>query len=259
MPPEKDWRAPSDEAGDDALQYCDIAMGYLSRNTRYRADYTLTLRQVEQGAISADDATATLVRRWGISFHAAPSAAYDRKLIVARPDLSPASVVLVPALPGMEAVSAFDMRTLGAVRARMKIGGFLHLILADNSGDDYLWIWGSPDQPMAMMLPIGSDPFARLVSAERLCRRLNGMASGPPALRPPPFRRERLLTLLQVLDGHHAGASRREMAATLIDDDVRDFNAADWVESRERKRISRWIKEAVELRDGGYIRLLRGG
>ncbi|MBB6192553.1 hypothetical protein FHS51_002802, partial [Sphingobium wenxiniae] len=42
MPPEKDWRAPSDEAGDDALQYCDIAMGYLSRNTRYRADYTLT-------------------------------------------------------------------------------------------------------------------------------------------------------------------------------------------------------------------------
>src|SRR5690606_28207766 len=99
--------------------------------------------------------------------------------------------------------------------------------------------WGSPDQPMAMMLPMGSDPFARLASAERLCRRLNGMEAGPPALRPPPFRREHLLTLLQVLDGHHAGTSRREMAATLIDGEVRDLNAADWVESRERKRISR--------------------
>ena len=78
-------------------------------------------------------------------------------------------------------------------------------------------------------------------------------------MRPSPFRRKHLLTLLQVLDGHHAGASRRELAATLIDGEVRDFNAAEWVESRERKRISRWVKEAVELRDGGYIRLLRGG
>jgi len=37
MPPEKDWRAPPDEAGDDALQYSDIAIGYLSRNVRYRS------------------------------------------------------------------------------------------------------------------------------------------------------------------------------------------------------------------------------
>ena len=30
MPPEKDWRAPPDEAGDDALQYSDIAHGVAS-------------------------------------------------------------------------------------------------------------------------------------------------------------------------------------------------------------------------------------
>ena len=81
----------------------------------------------------------------------------------------------------------------------------------------------------------------------------------PPALRPPPYRRRHLLTLLQVLDGHRAGATRRELAAALIDDDVRDYSAAEWADSRERKRINRWIAEAVELRDGGYIRLLRGG
>ncbi len=37
MPPERDWRAPPDEAGSDALAYSDIALGYLSRNPAYRA------------------------------------------------------------------------------------------------------------------------------------------------------------------------------------------------------------------------------
>ena len=59
MPPEKDWRAPPDEAGDDALQYSEIAIGYLGRNARYRSDYRRALGRVKRGAISADDATAT--------------------------------------------------------------------------------------------------------------------------------------------------------------------------------------------------------
>ncbi len=258
MPPEKDWRAPPDEAGNDALAYSDIAIGYLRRNPRYRADYSRALGRVKRGAITADEATAALVRRWGISFHAAPASAFDPRLAVARPELSPASIVLAPALAGIGA-ECLDMKALGDIRARIRIGDFLHVILADSDGDEYLCMCGSCQGPMAVMLPIGPDPFARLAAAERLCRRLNGMAAGPPALRPPPFRRRHLLTLLQVLDGHRAGATRRELAAALIDDDVRGYSAAEWADSRERKRINRWIAEAVELRDGGYIRLLRGG
>ncbi|QTH22465.1 DUF2285 domain-containing protein [Rhizorhabdus wittichii] len=259
MPPEKDWRAPPDEAGDDALQYSDIAIGYVSRNDGYRADYRRALDRVGRGAITADDATAALVRRWGISFHTEPSSAFDPKLAVARLDLSPSSIVLAPSLDRIGGVPRLDMKMLGAVRARIRIGDFLHLILADKDGDEHLWVSGSLDRPLAMMLPIGTDPFARLASAERFCRRLLGMAAGPPVLCPPPFRRRHLLKLLRVLDGHHAGASRRELAATLIDGEARQYGAAEWVESRERKRIGRWINEAVELRDGGYIRLLRGG
>ncbi len=259
MPPEKDWRVRPDEDGDDALQYSDIALGYLSRNARYRADYIRTLRKVERAVMSADEATAALVNRWGISFHAAPEAAFDLKLAVARPDLSPANIVLAPALPGIGATPTFDISALGSVRARIRIGDFFHIILADPEGDEHLCVCGSPDRPMAIMLPIGPAPLARLASAERLCRRMLGMAAGPPVMRPPPFRRRHLLTLLQVLDGHYAGSTRRELAAALIDAEVRDFNAAEWVESRERKRIGRWLKEAVELRDGGYLRLLRGG
>lgn len=258
MPPGKDWRAPPDEAEDDALQYSDIAIGYVSRNDGYRADYRRALGRVKRGAISADEATAALVRRWGISFHTAPSSAFDPKLAVARPDLSPSSIVLAPSVDGIGA-GHLDIKRLGAIRARMRIGDFLHLILADKAGDEHLWVSGSLDRPLAVVLPIGTDPLARLASAERFCRRLLGMAAGPPALSPSPFRRRHLLTLLRVLDGHHAGASRRELAATLIDLEVRHYSAAEWTESRERKRIGRWIAEAVELRDGGYIRLLRGG
>ena len=254
MPPEKDWRSPPDEAGDEALQYPDIAIGYLSRNDRYRAEYARALRRVKRGVVTADDATAALVRRWGISFHAAPAAAFDPKLAVIRPDLSQTGIVLAPSLDGIGATQRLDIAKLGAVRARMRIGDFLHFALAGRNGDEHLWVAGALDRPMAMMLPIGPDPFARLAAAERFCRRLLGMPAGRPPLRPPPSRRRHLLTLLRVLDGKEAGASRREIAAVLIDGD----NAADWVESRERKRIARWIAEAITLRDGGYIRLLQG-
>lgn len=258
MPPERDWRAPPDEAGDAALQYSDIAIGYLSRNARYRADYARALGRVRRGVISADEATASLIGRWGISFHTAPNAAFDRKLAVARLDLSPDGIILAPSLAGIGA-EPLDMRAIGAVRARMRIGDLFHWIVADAEGDEHLWLAGSPDRPMGIVLPVGPDPFPRLAAIERLCRRLNGLASGPPALRPTPFRREHLLTLLRALDGLQAGASQRELATVLIHPQVRRYSAADWIESKERKRIRRWLAEAVELRDGGYIRLLRGG
>lgn len=259
MPPGKDWRTPADETGNDALQYSDIAIGYLSRNLRYRADYARALSRVKRGAVSADEATAALVRRWGISFHAAPPSAYDPKLAVAQADLSPASVILAPAPADLGTALRLDLKMLGAVRACMTLGGLLHFILADPDGDAHVWVSGSLDKPLAMMLPIGADLIARLASAERLRRRLLGIATGPPALRPPPFRLQHLLTLLRVLDGREAGASRRELAAALIDGGVTGYSAAEWVECRERKRIGRWTTEALELRDGGYVRLLRGG
>lgn len=258
MPPERDWREPPDEAGDAALQYSDIAIGYLSRNARYRADYRHALSRVRRGLIAADDATAGLVRHWGMSFHATPGSAYNRRHAVAQPDLSSAAIVLAPAFPGIGMALSIDLPKLGEIRARIRIGDFLHVILADAEGDEHLCIYAKPDLPRSMMLVVGSDPIARMGSAERLCRRLIGMSAGPP-LRPSPFRREHLLTLLQALDGQKAGATQRELAASLIHPKVRHYTPTEWTDSAERKCIRRWLKEAVELRDGGYIRLLRGG
>ncbi|WP_447412538.1 hypothetical protein, partial [Clostridium perfringens] len=80
------------------------------------------------------------------------------------------SIVLAPAPAGIGATSAIDAKRLVAVRARMRIGEYLHLILADADGDEHIWVAGALDGPLAMMLPIGADPFARLAAAERLCR-----------------------------------------------------------------------------------------
>lgn len=259
MSPAKDWRAPPDESGNDALQYSDIAIGYLRRNTRYLVHYRRALVRVKRGEISADDATAALVRRWGLSFHAAPSSAFDPKLTVSRADLSPDHVVLAPAPPEVGCTQTLRIEMLDPVRGQFVLDDRLHIILADGDGDTHLWVLASPAQPLAVILPLGTDFAVRMAAAERLRRRLRGLATGMPPLRPPPSRRKHLLTLLQVLDGRVAGASRKEIAASLIDPAVRRFSAAEWADCRERKRIGRWLAEAVALRDGGYIRLLRGG
>ena len=258
MPSAKDWRTPVDETGDDALQYRDIAMGYLSRNSRYQADYVRALHRVKRREITADEATSALVRRWGMSFHAAPSSAFDPKLAIARPDLAPDNIVLARAPPDLASAQPFDVAALGSLRATVTLEGRLHVILADADGDAHIWLLDSPDRPLAAMLPFGANLAIGMAAVERLRRRLRGLAAGAPPLRPPPSRRRHLLTLLRALDGRQMGASRRELAATLIDAAVRAFSAAEWVESRERKRIGRWLAEAIELRDGGYTRLLRG-
>lgn len=259
MPSDTDWRTPANEAGNDALQYSDIAIGYVSRNPRYQSDYRRALGRVRRGAVSPDDATGTLVRRWGISFYAAPAAAFDPKLAVMRPELSPASIVLAPALPGFRWAQPLDVPALGPIRARVSFDGFVYFILADPEGDEHLWVAGEIDRPLALMLPYGPYQRTHMAAAERLRRRLCGIASGPPALKPPPSRRAHHLTLLRLLDGRQAGATQRELAAVLIDNGVRDYNAADWTESKERKRIRRWSAEAVDLMQGGYLRLLGGG
>lgn len=260
MPPEKDWRTPTNDGGNEALEYSDIAIGYLSRNPQYRADYARALGRVKRGTIGADEATAALIHRWGLSFHASPASAFDPKLVVARPDLSPSNIVLVPSLPGFHSAQTLDVQALGAVRARMTFGSYIHFILADPDGDEHVWVSETTDQPLALMMPYGSNLLhVHMAAIERLRRRLRGLAAGPPAFRPAPSRRWHLLTLLRLLDGRRAGASQRELAAVLIDADVRDYSAAEWVDSRERKRIRRWSAEAAELVRGGYLRLLSGG
>jgi hypothetical protein len=247
-----------DDAGDGTLRYCDIAIGYLSRNPRYRAEYRRALAKVKRGVIGADAATAGLLRRWGISFHAAPASAWNPELAVVRPDLSPASVILMSP-PDIVAASPFAIGALGTVRAAIRFDGAAHLIVADPQGDLSLWLLAPANNPVAIMLPVGDGLGPRFTEAERLRRHLRGLPAGPPALLVPPARRRYLRTLLRVVAGRQAGVRARELAAVLIDPKVREYSAAAWDDSAERRQIGRGTIAAFELVNGGYIRLLRGG
>ncbi len=73
---------------------------------------------------------------------------------------------------------------------------------------------------------------------------------------PGPSERWRLVQWLRMLDAMAEGASARDMAATLLIAEVRDYSAAEWDTSSERRRIARWQRAALAMRDGGYSALL---
>jgi hypothetical protein len=258
MPPLSDWRCPADWTEDSLPGYSEVAIGYASRNPDYRKDYRRALRRVAKGRASAGEATAALLRRWGATFHVDPASPRDPALVVTRPGLSPDVIMLGHPPPKAPSSTSLDMAALAPARASLEIGQHRHIILPDRDGDARIWLLAPPDGPLSILLPLGPDLGVAIAAAERLRRLIRGLCAGPPAMRLPPVRRAHHLNLLRALDGREQGASRRELAAILIDAAVLGYSAAAWVESNERKRISRWLAEAIELRDGGYLRLLRG-
>jgi hypothetical protein len=71
-------------------------------------------------------------------------------------------------------------------------------------------------------------------------------------------RRARLVLLLRVLDAYAAGAKPREIAAAFLDPAAASIPSLEWKSSAMRRKAKRLIKEALVLRNGGYLKLLRG-
>lgn len=62
--------------------------------------------------------------------------------------------------------------------------------------------------------------------------------------------------MLRAWDGVESGASRRIVAAVLLNQNVETLRAIDWQNAPERRRIGRILKEARERIEGGYMRWL---
>ena len=112
----------------------------------------------------------------------------------------------------------------------------------------------------AFLLPFDDDFGARLQSLQRFHRRLSGQRAGPPprSLQLTSLRRTRLALQLRALDGEQEGASRREIAAVLLDPDARNIPAIEWKNANLRKKVNRVVASAIALMNGGYLMLLRG-
>lgn len=88
--------------------------------------------------------------------------------------------------------------------------------------------------------------------------RLGQVSKLPICLAPGASEHWRLVQWLRLLDALSAGASARELAIALIARDAGRYSAAEWDTSSERKRIARWQRQALAMRDGGYRALLSG-
>ena len=67
-----------------------------------------------------------------------------------------------------------------------------------------------------------------------------------------------MILMLRALDGREQHATYRDLAATLLDPDVRLQSRREWLTSSRRAQIIRLVKDGVRRMNGGYRDLLRG-
>jgi hypothetical protein len=251
----RNWRDPV-EAPAHALQRHEIAMRYLARNEDFQADYADAVSDVESGFATADDATSGLIATWGLSYPADPDAPHDMSRIHVQSGLSPVTLELTER-PASSPDDSITPANFGPLHHCLQCGDIQHLILANAAGDIRVTIPSSMDGTLGLHLPLDGDLHIRLAATERLRRHILGLACGPPPLLLTHLQQRRLLIMLRAWDGRASGASARELAAVLIDARVASYGAALWSDSRQRRQIGRWLNDARELIEGGYLGLLR--
>lgn len=165
-----------------------------------------------------------------------------------------------PSSDGFAALRLADFIGSAEIAAELILHRDWHLVIVAGGRRYRLWLRRfRGDEPLAYVNP--ADPHHALRS--EVSHALQRQASGRLPAR--HFAREgaagpsehwRLIQWLRLLDAAAEGRSARDIAAALILDDARDFSAAAWDASSERRRIARWQRAAIAMRDGGYRRLL---
>jgi hypothetical protein len=135
-----------------------------------------------------------------------------------------------------------------------------HVLLGDPDGSHQLWFVGDITRGSSFIIPHDDDVAARKHAIDRLKRHLAGQRAGPlmRSQQLSPHQRMRLTLQLRALDGQRDGATRREIAAVLLDPQARDLPAIEWKNAALRKRINRMLASAQRMVGGGYLALLRG-
>ncbi len=135
----------------------------------------------------------------------------------------------------------------------------LHAIAEDEAGDHRLWFRNGDEPSRAgIFLPLDEHFFWRHRNAARLKRRLDGKPSGPwpRQQRLSTFQLRRAALMLRAWDGVESGASRRVIAAVLINRTVETLRAVDWQNAPERRRLARILAVARRQVERDYLRWL---
>lgn len=135
----------------------------------------------------------------------------------------------------------------------------LYAVAEDDDGDHHLWFRdGKKAARAGIFLPLDEHFWWRHRNAARLKRRLDCKPSGPwpRQQRLSAFQIRRVAFMLRAWDGVESGASRRVIAAVLINRTVETMRALDWQNAPERRRLARILVAARSQIESGYLRWL---
>lgn len=169
-------------------------------------------------------------------------------------------MIVVGAGEPFVSASAIDVDHIGPVLIRADTEHGRHLVLDDSEGAHRVsFLDRALEDGGAFLIPFDRDFSARLHAVQRFQRKLSGQRSGPPlrSLRLSPPQRMRLALQIRALDAIEDNATRREIAAALIDPDARTIPGIEWKNSALRKQVIRLIASAQLHMNGGYLALLR--
>jgi hypothetical protein len=184
-----------------------------------------------------------------------PQLPADSTPLVWLPQLDPAAVLLVPATGPFS--GSRSLVSLTPIFRRHASDGE-HCIVSDAEGRFPLVLMGrfEIDTPIASVTPFDANFAARADPALRLWRLLTGQRSSRPADSLTQLQRRQLVLALRALDARLAGATYREIAEILFEEDGVPTGSS-WKTHDLRGRTIRLVRTGLGLMRGGYLDLLR--
>jgi len=231
----------------------DFAQEFLRRNPAYRAQW----RAWRRGRATSGSAAmrASFCARWGLAYPFDPELAVHDAPAFWAPDHAAQLVILRAA--DRDVPCAAPLPAIVPTRARMSGGA--HDLVLDHDGMRHRFRILSDDLRAPLVIQLAPVSSAlRAASADAARRLIAGIGTAPAGslMRPSALQHRRLSLLLGVLDMALAGATTREIGASLVYPWLPAMRAEAWKSTSERRRIQRLIGEARALMDGGYRGLL---
>ena len=232
----KHWRSPDYEAQFEGFERPDFAQEFLRRNPSY-------IRQYE--AAKSDKAKLQLVaKRWGLCVAIDPELCANQCKALWLEDANPLSIRLQGEEPEFDQVEHEHQEKT-----------YRHILIRDIEGNHHI-VWKKTGHDgFRIVITLKCDTLVKLRAADRFWRHLEGKRTGPY---PSPYRltdqqKKRLVQTLRTIDAEDEGASKKETARILHDEEV---VLSDWSDSAERAHIRRLLRRGKYLSDQGYRKLL---
>ena len=182
----------------------------------------------------------------GCDFPVDPDIAAPSAPVFWRPEIAPAVVTLVAALPDLGLPSITLADSIAELRTDDRGLSWMRL----HNGTILV---GANSESLGVLIPLDDDWPTRVAAADRLRRCLIGRTADPPLTHQ---QRERLKRALRTVDGRRDGASYRTVATVFFG--ARRVAEEPWKTSSLKAQVARLAAHGRMLIDHGYRRLLQG-